>query len=93
MKYAYVQGWYGNGFEDAGSDITMVKLFESKADALAFSGQQFLKETGTYIDDVELNDANVYELAEQLNGNVDVAEGCWEIQPESACFGKVVKIN
>lgn len=92
MKYAYVQGWYGNGFEDAGSDVSMVKLFESKSQALAFSGEQFVKESGRWIDDIEANDISVYEIAEQLNGEVDVAEGCWEIAPESTLYGRVVEI-
>ena len=93
MKYAYVQGWYGNGFEDSGSDIDMVKLFDNKSEALAFSGEQFVKEADSYIDDIEANDMSVHEIAEQLNGEVDVSEGYWELSPESTVFGRVVEVQ
>jgi len=93
MVYAYVQGWYGNGFEDAGSDVDMVKLFERKSDALAFSGKQFVAQAGRWLDDVEANDISVDEIAEQLNGHVDATEGYWELSPESTVYGRVVEIK
>jgi len=90
MKYAYVQGWYGNGFEDSGSDIDTVKLFDNKCEALAFSGEQFVVQAGRWLDDIEAN--AVDEIAELLNGQVDVAEGYWELSPESTLYGRVVEV-
>lgn len=93
MKYAYVQGWYGNGFEDSGSDIDTVKLFDNKSEALAFSGEQFVVQAGRWLDDIEANDMSVHAIAEQLNGEVDVAEGYWELSPESTLYGRVVEVQ
>ena len=93
MKYAYVQGWYGNGFEDAGSEVTSVKLFDRQADAIAHSGVKFLEVCGEYVDSDQLNDMTVQDIAEQLNGEVDVSTGWWEVGPESSAYGRVVKVE
>lgn len=91
MKYAYVQGWCGNGFEDAGSGVTCVKLFASKQDAVAHSIKKFLETACEFLDKEDVEEQNIYEIAEKLNGEVDEGVGYWSVQPESSAFGHVVE--
>jgi hypothetical protein len=94
MKFVYIEGWYGNGFEDAGEEITLVKAFETNAEALKESGLRFMKFAVEYggLSDEQIADKSVHEIAEFMNGWVDVAVGRWSVQPESTSFGLIKKL-
>ena len=93
MKYAYVEGFAGNGFEDAGVEIHEIKLFTDKTEALAYSGEKFVKFATMFLgEDCVENDMGVHEMAEQLNGWVDVNAGHWEVSPESTSFGLIKEL-
>ena len=91
MNFVYVEGWSGNGFEDAGGGVSDVKIFTVKSEALAYSGKKFLEFAEEYLgEDVE--GMNVHEMAEQLNGCVDVDTGTWECHPESTVYGLIKEV-
>ena len=93
MKYVYIEGWVGNGFEDSGVDVHDVKIFTVKSEALAYSGERFCRFAREFLgDEVETNDMSVYEMAEALNGKVLVSEGYWSCQPESTSYGLIKEI-
>lgn len=92
MKYVYIEGWAGNGFEDDGVGVGEVKLFDDKTQALAYSGERFCKFAIEYLGEGEIDDMSVYEMADLLNGTIDVDTGYWSCQPESTSYGLIKEI-
>lgn len=90
VKYLYLEGWYGNGFEDDGEDITEVKRFTTEQEAVAYSLERFKAIACNYLDS---NTTRLSEIAEELNGEICIETGSWRIQPESTSYGMVKSIN
>jgi len=90
VKYLYLEGWYGNGFEDDGEDITEVKRFATEQQAVAYSLERFKSVADVQIDS---ETTDLHELAEELNGEICIETGSWRIQPESTSYGMVKSMN
>ena len=90
VKYLYLEGWYGNGFEDDGEDITEVKRFTTEQEAVAYSLERFKAIACNYLDS---NTTRLSEIAEELNGEICIETGSWRIQPESTSYGMVKSMN
>ena len=90
VKYLYLEGWYGNGYEDDGEDITQVKRFTTQQQAVAYSIERFKAIACDYLDS---NTTLLSEIAGELNGEICIETGSWRIQPESTSYGMVKSIN
>lgn len=90
VKYLYLEGWYGNGFEDDGEDITEVKRFTTEQQAVAYSIERFKAIACDYLDS---NTTRLSEIAGELNGEICIETGRWCIQPESTSYGMVKSMN
>ena len=90
VKYLYLEGWYGNVFEDDGEDITEVKRFTTEQQAVAYSIERFKAIACDYLDS---NTTLLSEIARELNGEICIETGSWRVQPESTSYGMVKSMN
>ncbi|MFZ9455698.1 MAG: hypothetical protein ACO27Q_10745 [Bacteroidia bacterium] len=86
--FVYVEGFAGNGFEDAGVEIHVTKMFVNKADAIAYS---LMRVAGICESSEEVVDYK--RIEENFNGLINTDTGHWELVPESTIFGLVKELS